>query len=144
MQVKEILARKGTRVWTIHETSTIRDAVQLLATHGIGALVLLNERSQVSGIISERDIVRALAAHGSDIENDLVSTYATRELIVADIEDDTEGLMNVMTESRIRHVPILTDGVLAGIISIGDVVKACVLELEGENRTLKAYAFGER
>lgn len=144
MQVKEILARKGAHVWTIHETTTIREAVRLLAAHGIGALVLLDEQSQVAGIISERDIVRVLAGKGSDIEDDPVSLHATRDLIVADLEDDTESLMNVMTESRIRHVPILADGVLCGIISIGDVVKACVLELEGENRTLKEYAFGDR
>jgi len=140
MHVQHILRSKGTTVATIAPAATLADATAALRDHGVGALVVSADGRTIDGIVSERDVVRALAAHGAstlgrDVASAMSSTVATCR--ADDIVDD---LMATMTERRIRHVPVVDDANhLAGIISIGDVVKARVGQLEQENSQLHDY-----
>jgi CBS domain-containing protein len=139
MQVKDILSIKGHEVATISQERSVADAVQLLRERGIGALVVTGPVPPLSGILSERDVVRALALQGADVVGvsigDLMSTTVTTCSGTATID----SLMALMTQRRIRHVPVVDDGVLTGMISIGDVVKCRVDELEHEKRELIDY-----
>jgi CBS domain-containing protein len=138
-QVKEILAKKGRDVATISQGSSVVDGLRLLRERGIGALVVTGPSARLVGILSERDVVRALAESGPDAlamnVADLMSTAVTtcRE------ETSIDSLMALMTEKRIRHVPVLDQGELSGMISIGDVVKWRVDELEHEKQELIEY-----
>jgi CBS domain-containing protein len=144
MKAKEILEKKGTHVWTISENSTIKEVLGLLVNHNIGAAVVLDDRGGISGIISERDIARECYRNSENIEQTRVSAVMTKKLIVAAPEDELDYLMGVMTNNRIRHVPIVARGKLEGIISIGDVVKAQLRDTQYENRYLRDYMFGNR
>jgi CBS domain-containing protein len=142
MKVKDILEKKGSHVWTVGENATIHDALGLLLDHRIGALVVLDEKNQIAGIISERDIIRECFKHSRQTETTHVSEVMTRKLIVGTLEDPMDYIMGIMTNNRIRHIPIIQEGKLQGMISIGDVVKAQLQDTEYENRYLKDYMFG--
>ncbi len=142
MRVKDILEKKGRHVWTIQDTSTIHEALGILVSHGIGALVVLGKNQQIAGIVSERDIIRECYKNHRQIETMLVGQAMTTKLIVAAPEDKIDYIMGVMTKNRIRHIPILHNGMLYGMISIGDVVKAQLQSTEYENHYLKDYMFG--
>ena len=123
MKIQQILATKGSHVVTIHPWQLIRDAVAILYRHRIGALVVIDEAAQPVGLLSERDILWAAA--GNESLFDLrVRELMTREIICGDPESDIEAVAHTMTERRIRHIPVMEEGALVGIISIGDVVKA--------------------
>lgn len=140
MNVQSILASKGDAVATITQTASLADAAQLLRDHGVGALVVSGDQRAIEGIISERDIVRALAAHGAGALGRTVGSVMSTDVITCAAPDGVERLMSLMTERRIRHLPVVDDGGgLAGIISIGDVVKARLGELESENKALFDY-----
>jgi len=140
VRVHSILVHKGSEVASIPPDASVFDASRALAAHGVGALVVSADGASIDGILSERDIARAVAAHG-----DRAVSMTVRELMTADVrtcrpDDTVDGLMAVMTEHRIRHLPVVDDaGLLAGIVSIGDVVKHRVGELEQEARTLHDY-----
>ena len=140
MQVAEILKKKGTDVATVGPAETIATACETLRTYGIGALVVSDDGTSIDGIISERDVVRAL---GDGPEVELLarpcSDIMTAEVFTCSTDDRVEHLMSLMTENRIRHLPVAVDGSLAGIISIGDVVKFRLSELEAEARHLEDY-----
>jgi CBS domain-containing protein len=136
MNVKSILAVKGRDVVTINPEQTIKEAIILLDKHNIGALVVLNEAPQIIGILSERDIIRQAAKPG-DVFSQLVSEIMTTEVITGVPQDDLHSVSNLMTEKRIRHLPILVEGELVGIISIGDVVKQQRDQYRGEVDTLQ-------
>jgi CBS domain-containing protein len=139
MRINSILNHKGDDVATVAPDSTVADAVRALVDHGIGSLVVSSDGQTVEGILSERDIVRALSAHGAGTLDDPVNRLMSGDVVTCTREDTVDSLMATMTDKRVRHVPVVEDGVLAGIISIGDVVKHRVDELESETRHLKDY-----
>lgn len=150
MTVREILSRKGGDVFFIGTDATIHDALRMLNARRIGALIVTGGDGTIAGIVSERDLLRecgercATAGDGSlaAFGNVPVRAVMTRDVITATQDDALTTVMNVMTENRIRHLPIVEDGTLVGIISIGDAVKACVEIAEAENRVLKEYIQG--
>lgn len=137
MNIKSILATKGAHVVTIGPDQRVRDALNVLAQHNYGALVIADAQNHPIGIISERDIVR-LAAKNENCFSVPVGEVMTKNLILGVPQDDLRAVANTMTDRRIRHLPIVDDqGVLMGIVSIGDVVKAERNNLEGEADTLR-------
>jgi CBS domain-containing protein len=139
MNVDSILKSKGRDVVTVASDATINDAVLLLRRKRIGALVIGANGGGVEGILSERDIVRALADYGARVFDLPVSALMTRRVITCAPEDSVSGLMAEMTARRIRHLPVVADGVLVGIVSIGDVVKHHVDAVEHEASALREF-----
>lgn len=142
MRITEVLRHKGATVVTITPDKTVRELLALLAEHRIGALVVSEDGLHVAGIVSERDIVRRLPSDGDVVLDAQVSTIMTADVYSCSREDSVEELMSVMTERRFRHVPILVDGELVGIVSIGDLVKHRLAELQAERDQLTAYITG--
>ena len=144
MKIKDILNVKGSKVWTIQGTQTLREASKILVSQGIGALPVLDPKSgHVTGIVSERDIVRAgIDERGRTPDQILVKEIMTAQVIFGTPGDEMGQVMEVMTRRRIRHIPILDSGRLAGIISIGDVVKAILEDSKHEIESLKEYLYG--
>ena len=143
MNVDAILKTKGSDVATIDQHASLTDAVAQLRDHGIGALVVSADGRHIEGIVSERDVVRALAAHGGGTLGREVSSAMSANVVVCQPDDTVDQLMAMMTDRRIRHLPVLDGaGEMAGIISIGDVVKARLGELELENNQLHDYIQG--
>ncbi|MBT4949001.1 MAG: CBS domain-containing protein [Candidatus Nanopelagicales bacterium] len=139
MLVSTILADKGADVVTVSPEQDVQGLLSLLAQHKVGALVVSPNGTTISGIVSERDIVRALAA-GESLMGEPVSRIMTSEVFVSTMHAKIDELMTVMTSQRIRHIPITTDsGELIGIVSIGDLVKARLSELEAEKEALVEY-----
>jgi CBS domain-containing protein len=142
MSVADILRTKGGKVVTARPDHTILEAVQLLVGNGIGALLVIDEDQNIQGIITERDILRDSLERHDRMGQTLVGDVMTRDLMICVPEDSLDSVMSVMTARRIRHLPIMSEGKLAGIISIGDVVKAKVRDMEFETRMLKDYIVG--
>lgn len=140
--MREILAAKGTDVVTVRPDQTVHEAMRLLVAHNIGA-VLVTVGTELVGILSERDVLRLGARNPEALTTTRVEGAMTRELVVGVPEDEVDYVMSVMTENRIRHLPILEDGQLAGIVSIGDLVNSLRRGAEVENRYLKQYIRGE-
>jgi len=136
MQISTILATKGSTVVTITPDHTIRDAVKLLAERRIGAVVVVDAAGHPIGIVSERDIVNAVARNEA-LFGEPVQTIMTRDVIIARPGDDLKAVSKTMTVGRFRHLPVMDHHELVGIISIGDVVKAQLDEYEGEIETLQ-------
>lgn len=140
MHVHSILKVKGANVATIRPAASLAEATAALRDHGIGALVVCGDDRLLVGIVSERDVVRALAAHGGSTLGRDVSSAMSTNVTTCRADDTVDALMELMTERRIRHLPVVDDaGALCGIISIGDVVKARVGQLEIENDQLADY-----
>jgi CBS domain-containing protein len=145
MHVQAILSRKGSDVATVEAGATVARAVELLREHGVGALVVSDDGRIIEGIISERDVVRRLAAEGAAVLDSTVARVMTREVTTCGAEDELDHLMQLMTDQRIRHVPVVEEhGALIGIISIGDVVKYRLDHLESENQALFEYFTNSR
>ena len=141
MRITEVLRRKGETVVTIPPEQTVRELITLLSEHRIGALVVSRDGSQIDGIVSERDVVRRLH-EDANVLDVTVSAIMTAKVHTCGPEDSVEDLMAAMTELRIRHVPVLVDGGLVGIVSIGDMVKHRLAELQAERDQLTAYITG--
>ena len=141
MHIEQILRRKGTRVATVPPTATVADVVAALAEHGVGALVVSPDGEQLVGIVSERDVVRHLHLSEQLLDRPVTEIMTSAEAGVHTCRprDTVDQLARQMTELRIRHVPVLVDGRLAGIVSIGDVVKSRIDELEFERGQLEDY-----
>lgn len=140
MNVHAILGNKGSEVVTVRQQASVADAAAMLRDRGIGALVVSDDGTHIDGIVSERDIVRALAAHGASALGRTVASVMSAEVITCGPDDSVHDLMASMTDRRIRHLPVISGGdQLAGIISIGDVVKARLGELQTENEALTDY-----
>ena len=122
MQVSDILKTKGSHVATVREADTIDSVVKLLAEKRVGALVVEDSHVRLAGIFSERDLVNALAKRGTDIMHTPVSELMTTHVLTCTSTDRVEAVMARMTQNRIRHLPVLESGKLAGIVSIGDLV----------------------
>ena len=142
MDVETILRSKGRAVATIRPDDTIGAAVEALVSGNIGALVASEDGETVDGIISERDIVHALARHGDALLAQSVADVMTRSVVTCDPTESVGELMAEMTNRRIRHLPVLRDGRLCGIVSIGDVVKNRLDEIEYEARSLRSFIAG--
>ncbi len=141
MNVQSILGSKGNAVATIAQTATVWDAVRMLGEQRIGALVVSGDGKVIEGIISERDVVRTASAGGLD--GVAVGAVMSTDVVTCSPGDGVDRLMALMTERRIRHIPVVDDQAhLAGIVSIGDVVKARLAELEHENEALSQYISG--
>ena len=141
MKVAEILRSKGANVLTVERAVSLRSALERMAVSGVGALVVTGPDGSMVGIVSERDVVRALATSGAMALDAAVEDVMTREVITCTPDDKITELMVVMTRRRTRHLPVLDGPRLAGIVSIGDLVKARVTELELESQILReAYA----
>lgn len=139
MRIADVLRNKGTEVFTVSPDTSVRDFLAVMVERRIGACVLSEDGSTVVGIVSERDIAHALHARGAGILAEPVSAIATAEVCTAAPDDSLDDLTRLMTDQRIRHVPVLVDGRLAGLVSIGDVVKHRMDELESERRHLVEY-----
>lgn len=139
MLADQILDRKGREVSTVTPDTTVRAAATALAEANVGALIVSPDGSAVAGIISERDIVRRLAADGPGLLDQPVSALMQSEVHTCTGSDNVDQLMHLMSEHRIRHLPVVADGALVGIISIGDVVKTRVDELVTEKDQLVDY-----
>ena len=142
MRISDVLARKGSLVATVRPTTTINDALDKLAEHNIGALIVKDADGEIVGIVSERDIVRALPQRGPEVLNAEVSEIMTSPLVTATPHTDVVDAMRSMTDKRVRHLPVLDDGELVGIVSIGDIVKNRIDELQAATDQLTHYITG--
>ena len=138
MLVSQILKRKGDTVFTTEPSETISTVANLLNTRGVGALVVLDS-GEVAGIVSERDVVRAVAERGAEALSAPVSSCMTADVLFAEPGETVDSLMSRMTDRRIRHLPVCQRGRLVGLVSIGDLVKSKISEVEAEAEGLKSY-----
>ena len=139
MKVRDLLAHKGADVASISQERSAADAMQLLRERGIGALVVTGAGRPLVGIVSERDFVRAMATQGAAMLTMSVGELMSSDVVTCSSDESVTHLMTLMTEERIRHVPVVDDGQLRGIISIGDVVKMRLSELESDKQSLLDY-----
>jgi CBS domain-containing protein len=144
MRISDILRIKGNDVITVRPDDTVERLVAVLADRRIGAAVVSRDGRSIDGIASERDVVRALAQRGPSVLAEPVTAVHTAEVRSIDPQASLEELMRLMTEHRIRHLPVVDDGRLCGIVSIGDVVKNRIDELETEHAALSHYIAGDR
>ncbi len=139
MQVSVLLQTKGTEVVTVTPDTPVREVLTVLAQHRIGAVVVSPDQTHIDGVLSERDVVVSLAERGPGALDDPASRIMSTEVITCVPETTVEELMATMTEQRVRHVPVVVDGRLGGVISIGDVVKDRISGLEFETKVLHDY-----
>ncbi len=139
MQVSTVLGQKGDRVVAVSPSDSIANVAAVLSTNMIGAVLVRAADGAVLGVLSERDIVRGVARSGVDCLDQTAADLMTKDVITCDAADTVNDVMATMTEHRIRHVPVMRDGALAGVISIGDVVKNQLAEIERERQALRDY-----
>lgn len=138
MRIADILRRKGTDVHTVHPSTSVTDLLAMLARCNVGALVVVEEQT-VRGIVSERDVVRRMNERGRQLLDCLTSEIMTATVVSCRPGDPVDDVMRMMTERRFRHVPVVVNGQLVGIVSIGDMVSARIGELEQEREQLATY-----
>jgi len=139
MLVNQLLNTKGRQVFTVAPDERLSSIAALLYTRKVGAFVVTDKAERVVGIISERDIIRAIATHGAPSLDEPVSAFMTKDVIFANMQESVEALLDRMTDRRIRHLPVMEGVRLAGIVSIGDLVKARIAVTEFEAQTLRDY-----
>ena len=139
MKISDVVRRKGDKVFTVRPDDTVEQLLALLGEHRIGALVVSEDGETVSGIVSERDVVWRLASDGPGILSEPISEIMTREVRTCGLDAHIEDLARTMTEHRIRHIPVVVDGKLRAIVSIGDIVKNRIDELQTERDQLVGY-----
>ena len=139
MTAGRILAEKGREVFTTEPQRTLKEVVELLAAKGVGAVVVADASMSVLGILSERDVVRVIAHNGAAALDDPVSRHMTSKVTTVTRDATVDQLMETMTQGRFRHAPVVEDGRLVGIVSIGDVVKRHVSAIDGERQALREY-----
>jgi CBS domain-containing protein len=144
MRISDILRVKGAQVVTVTPDTTVRRLLAVLAEHRIGAVIVSANGTSVDGIASERDIVRAFAKRGAAVMSEPVTAIYTAQVFTVTPQTSLEEVMRMMTEHRVRHAPVVVDGDLRGIVSIGDVVKSRIDELETERAALTDYITGTR
>jgi CBS domain-containing protein len=144
MRISDLLRVKGAQVVTVPPDATVARLVTVLTEHRIGAVVVSGDGASVDGIVSERDIVRALALRGAAVMSEHVTTIYTADVHTVTPETELDDVARMMTERRVRHAPVVVDGGLRGIVSIGDVVKSRIGELESERAALTDYITGTR
>lgn len=139
MKVKDILAQKGSRVITIEKDIPVLDAMKIFPANRVGSLIVVDKFNEILGLIAARDVLMAVINHLDQIKSMTVEQIMTTNLIIGTEEDTIDYIQAIMTENRIRHVPILEGRKLKGLVSIGDIVKALMTEKDVENRYLKDY-----
>lgn len=139
MRIEQVLRYKGIAVATLRPNATVGELLAALATHGVGALVVSEDGRTVEGIVSERDVVRRLHEVGVGLLDHPVAEIMTVQVRTCAPEDPVVDVMRIMTNHRVRHVPVLVDGALAGLVSIGDLVRHRIDELETERQQLENY-----
>lgn len=139
MTVAQILQHKGNNVISVSADATVTEAITLLKQHRIGAVLVTEGDGAIIGVVSERDVVRALPDSGGALLDQPVSVLMTRDVITCSPKASAELVMSLMTEKRIRHLPVIEGGKLCGMITIGDVVKSRIAESENEAEALKSY-----
>ena len=144
MRISDILRVKGDGVVTVSPEADVTQLLSVLAEHRIGAVIVSRDGARVEGIVSERDVVRALAARGAAVLTEPVATIQTSQVHSVTRDAALGDVERLMTERRFRHVPVIEDGTLHGVVSIGDVVKHRIDELESERSSLAGYITGER
>ena len=144
MRISDVLRVKGTQVVTVTPDTTVRRLLAVLDEYGIGAVVVSHDGTAVDGIASERDIARALARRGAAVLSEPVTAIYTAQVHTVTLQTPIEEVMRMMTERRVRHAPVVADGRLQGIVSIGDIVKIRIGELETERTALSDYITGSR
>jgi CBS domain-containing protein len=142
MKISDILRHKGGTVVTIEQSRPVSELLANLAEHGIGALLVVDESAAVVGIVSERDVVRQLHARGAAVLDGPVGEIMTNVVHTASSNDSVDSVAETMTERRIRHMPVIDDGELRGIVSIGDVVSIRIRQLETDRGQLEQYITG--
>ncbi len=139
MRISALLQAKGSTVQTVRRDATVAEVVALLYRHGVGALVVSDDGVHIEGIVSERDVVRRLHELRGALLVEQASAIMSHDVTTCSPEDDVETLMSTMTDQRVRHVPVVSGGELVGIVSIGDVVKSRIDELQRDRDTLVDY-----
>ena len=139
MTIARILSSKGREVTTTQPDRTLGEVARLMADKGIGAVIVTSATGDLLGILSERDIVRAVARQGGEALNEAVSRYMTAKVTTTTQESSVTAVMELMTSGRFRHVPVMRAGKIDGVISIGDVVKYRLAEIESESEALRQY-----
>ena len=139
MAVAQILRQKGSDVVTVSPSDGVQTIVDTLARHRIGAVVVVDNGGAIAGIVSERDVVRAMAGDAAGIRGKTAADIMTSKVMTCEPSDSEAELMQLMTENRIRHLPVVSGGRLAGMISIGDVVKLRIESIEREAEEMKTY-----
>lgn len=142
MKISDVVRNKGTAVASVPPTATVSALLDRLAEHGVGAMVVQSEDGSLAGIVSERDVVRRLQRDGPDLLGWTVDRIMTSELVTCRPGDGVEDVMRLMTDRRVRHVPVLDGGSLVGIVSIGDVVKSRIDDLVSTTEHLQSYITG--
>jgi CBS domain-containing protein len=142
MKISDILAKKGGQVVTIQVDQTLKDAVGVLSSHNIGGVVVLDEIGNISGVLTERDVVRFAASDNPDFSI-RISEVMTKNIIIGAPQDDLHSVAHTMTEKRFRHLPVVENGKLMGIVSIGDVMKAQRDSFQGQVYTLQTMIIAE-
>jgi CBS domain-containing protein len=139
MRVADVLRTKGSEVATVPPKVSVTGLLEDLARYNVGALVVVDEKGTLVGIVSERDVVRRLDERGAELLSVPVSEIMTSPVVTCGPGDAIDGLAETMTERRIRHMPVLEDGRLVGIVSIGDIVKSRISQLESDREQLESY-----
>lgn len=142
MTVKRILDEKGRKVVTIALDKAVRDAAALLEENRIGAIVVLDDRQEIIGLLAERDVVAAVARYGAECLDRKVAEVMCRDVHTCHEEMEIEAVMEIMNSRRARHLPVARNGRLVGIVSIGDAVRSHIRAIEHETREIKAYIAG--
>jgi CBS domain-containing protein len=142
-KIQDLLASKGSEVWSLGPAHSVYQAIELMALKGVGALVVLSDAGQLVGIISERDYARKVILQGKSSKDTMVSEIMTREVIYVDPENRVEECMALMTAKRVRHLPVLQDEKLVGMISVGDLVKSILDEQSTTIDQLERYIRGD-
>jgi signal-transduction protein with cAMP-binding, CBS, and nucleotidyltransferase domain len=141
--VKDMLDQKGHTAWTIGPDATVFEALELMAKKGLGALIVVDKDGEVTGILSERDYARKIILMGRQSQDTPVKDIMTREVFGVHFETTAEECMALMTDKHIRHLPVCKDGKLAGVISIGDVVKSIITDQKVKIENLENYIMGK-
>ena len=139
MKLAELIKGKQSDIVKIRASSKIADAANTMTSNKIGALLVEDDAGVIAGILSERDIVRGMGPHGADLHDVMVSELMTKDLIRCSSGDTVNEAMAMMTDRRIRHLPVFDDDELVGFISIGDLVKCRIMEVQGEAEALRQY-----
>ena len=139
MRISDLLRVKGTKVITVTPDTKVRGLLQVLADEKIGAAVVSADGASVDGIVSERDVVRAFAQRGAAVMSEPVTEIYTAQVRTVAPETSLDDVMRLMTEHRMRHAPVVVDGALSGLVSIGDVVKSRISQLETDREQLESY-----
>lgn len=142
-KIKEVLDEKGADVFTVRPANTVYEAIQEMVNHNIGAVLVVSDEGKLAGIFTERDVLKQCVRRSDMLKTTRVESVMTTDLIIGLPGDEVDYIEGIMTANKIRHIPILEDGRIMGIISIGDLVKSSLKDIQYENRYLKDYIMGK-